>query len=452
MLTLAVSSCNICMVIYHNIPEVLCRCQIHLQIIFLLRRKLIIIFLIFCKYAVSLYSSRKFRNGSVRVFTAEHILAGCQLFKQRHFVKALSRRFNVIVSCNAVQFIESLIHTAVLNPEKLLLIRQICTTVVQIFAKCFRHFNGCIFHFCIIYVFRHINQAGNYFVQVVIRNKHCAVVRRRRCASVHSGEDALRERGDISRALGIQFSISVLTLFQSVYSILDLLHKLCLYIRIVLAQICLRKRRHIMSECMAAEVGRSGSLPAAVSFLCRRFKAGHIVELIQELLSVQAEQVFLLFCKRVDHVVVVQCNIIHKACVGQIQRLLRKHCDFKFLCHRFAVHKYSRRLQCDFCVRFADFRSGNHAGVVHSRALCYFPCDHRACVSGCRKRKIAACLRRNIQCVQVILCDLSFVNHSAVLLIQSHCLFRGSRIVKQFIMIQRSQQICAVVCRAVIAD
>ena len=270
------------MVIYHNIPEVLCRCQIHLQIIFLFRRKLIIIFLIFCKYAVSLYSSRKFRNGSVRVFTAEHILTGCQLFKQRHFVKALSRRFDVIISCNAVQFIESFIHTAVLNPEKLLLIRQVCTAVVKILAKSFRHFNRCILYFCIVYIFRHINQAGNYFVQVVIRNKHCAVVRRRRCASVHSGEDALRERGDISRALGIQFSISVLTLFQSVYSILDLLHKLCLYIRIVLAQICLGKRRHIMAECMAAEVGRSGSLPAAVSFLCSGLKPCHLVELVEE--------------------------------------------------------------------------------------------------------------------------------------------------------------------------
>ena len=315
MLTLAVSSCNICMVIYHNIPEVLCCCQIHLQIIFLFRRKLIIIFLIFCKYAVSLYSSRKFRNGSVRVFTAEHILAGCQLLKQRYFVKALCRRFDVIVSCNAVQLIQSFVHAAVLNPEKLLFVRQICTAVIQILAECFRYLNRCILNFWIVYIFRYVNQSGNYFVQVVIWNKHCAVVRCRRCAPVHSGKHALRERGNIACALRIHFCVCVLTFLQSVYRILDLLHKLSLYIRVVLAQICLGKCGHIMAECMAAEVGGAGSLPAAVSFICRRFKTGHLVELVQELLRVQAEQISFFFCKRIDHIIIRQGNVIHKTCI-----------------------------------------------------------------------------------------------------------------------------------------
>ena len=70
-----------------------------------------------------------------------------------------------------------------------------------------------------------------------------------------------------------------------------------------------------MPECMTTEIGCSGSLPSAVSFLRSRFQSCHIIEFIQEFLGAQAEEILLFFCKRIYHIIIRQCNIIHKACV-----------------------------------------------------------------------------------------------------------------------------------------
>ena len=241
MLALAVSSGDICVVIYHDIPEVLSGSKIHIQIVFFFLRQFIVVFFIFSKHAVSLYCSCEFRNCGICVFTAEHVLACCQLLEQRHFIKALCRLFDVIVSCNAVQFIESLIHTAVLDPEYLLFIRKICTAVVQILSEVLCNCDSFVLYFRIIYIFCNVNQSCQHFMQIIIWNKYCAVVRCRSGSAVKSGKYALRERGNISCALRICLGICILTFLQSVYSCLNLFHKLCLYIRIVLTQICLRK-------------------------------------------------------------------------------------------------------------------------------------------------------------------------------------------------------------------
>ena len=289
-------------------------------------------------------------------------------------------------------------------------------------------------------------------MQVVVRNKHRAVVRRRRCASVHSGKHALRECGDITRALWILLGVSVLAFCQTVNRVLNLLHQLCLYIRIVLAQVSLGQSRHIMAECMAAEIGSSGPLPAAVAGICLRLKAGHLIELIQKLLRVQAEQVFLLFCKRIYQIVVCQRHVVHQACVGQIQRFLRKYRNRKLFCHGLAAHKYCGRLQRNLCIRIADFRSCDSAGFIHCCTCCHFPCDHRTGLAFRRKSDIAARLLRDIQRVQIVLCDLLFIDHTAVLCVEIHSFLCGCSIRKEFIMIQRRVQISAVVFWPVVAD
>ena len=135
MLALAVSACNICMVIYCNIPEVLRSCQIHLQTVFLFLSQSVIIFLVMLEHTVSLHRSGKFRDRRVRMFSAEHVLPLCQLLEQRYFIKALRRFFNMIVSGNAVQFVQRLVHAAVLYGEHLVYIWQLCTAVVQVLAE-----------------------------------------------------------------------------------------------------------------------------------------------------------------------------------------------------------------------------------------------------------------------------------------------------------------------------
>ena len=289
-------------------------------------------------------------------------------------------------------------------------------------------------------------------MQVVVRNKHRAVVRRRRCTSVYSGKHAFRKCGDVARALRIFFSISVLAFCQTIYRILNLFHQLCLYIRVVLAQVSLRQGGHIVAECMAAEVGRSGPLPSAVAGICSRLKTGHLVELIQELLSIQAEQVFLLFCKRIYQVVVCQRHVVHQACVGQIHRFLRKYRNRKLFCHGLAAHKYCGRLQRNLCIRLVDCRSCDSAGFIHCCTFCHFPCDHRTGLAFRRKSDIAARLLRDIQRLQVVLCNLLFINHTAVLCVEIHSFFCGCSIRKEFIMVQRRIQISAVVFWPVVAD
>ena len=135
MLALAVSACDICMIFDCNIPEVLRSCQIHLQTIFLFLSQSVIIFLVMLKHTVSLHRSGKFRDRRVRMFSAEHILPVCQLLEQRYFVEALRRFFDVVVSGNAVQFVQCLVHAAVLRAEHNGHIRQICTAVVQVLAE-----------------------------------------------------------------------------------------------------------------------------------------------------------------------------------------------------------------------------------------------------------------------------------------------------------------------------
>ena len=452
MLALAVAAGDIGMMVDSNIPEILRGGQVHLQIVLLFLGQSVIVLRVPLQNAVPLHRSGKFGNGGIGMLAAEHILVVGQLLEQGRLVKALRRLFNVIVAGDPVQFIESFVHAAVLCPQHNRHIRQIGAAVVQVFAEGFRHFNGRILHICIIHVPGYIQQACQNLVQVVVRYQHSAVVRCGRGSSVHPGQHALREGRDIAGALGVHFRVCVLAFFQSVNSVADLLHELRPYLRIVLAEIRLGQSGHIMAEGMSPEVGRPGSLPAAVAGIRGGLKACHLIKLVEEFLGAEAQQVFFFFRKGVYQIIIGEYHLIHEAGVGKIQRLLGQHRHGEVLCLGFSLHKHRGGPQGHLCVRLAYRRSVHHSAGIHGGSFDDFPGNYRTLLSHRGKDQIPAGFRGNIQSLQILSGNLGLVNDAALLFVKAYGLRRGGHIVEQLVMVQSRVKVGRLVVGAVVAD
>ena len=317
----AVAAGDIGVVVDHGVPEGLCRLEILGQLVLFLLGQLVVI-LRLTEHGIPLQSPDELGDGGVGVLAVEHVIAVGQLPEQRGLVKQLGHLLVLGVAGEAVEFIEGVVHAAVLGGQHPVLGHVAHQAVIEEGAQILRQSQGILGQGLVLrlgaeaQVVVDLQQTRQHLVQVVVGYHHRLVGG---AQAVGQTQHFHGESGHKAVIIRVVIGVGgLLTHLQALHRGLQLVPQsfdLGVVGGVVVAAVHHGHGGHVVPKGVAAEVGALAALPSLGIALGAAVVGGvepcALVALVEEAVGVQGvRQIVQLLLGGVDQVVVGEGHIL----------------------------------------------------------------------------------------------------------------------------------------------